>query len=74
MKRLLVALLTAASLLGAMLAPPALLSTPAMAACSDAGVLGITHGTVACKKRYKVPAKLNLRLMARWVSLSLPSC
>ena len=42
MKRLLVALLTTASLLGAMLAPPALLSTPAMAACSDAGVLGIT--------------------------------
>lgn len=42
MKRLLVALLTAASLIGAMLAPPALLATPVSAACSDAGVLGIT--------------------------------
>ena len=42
MKRLLVALLTAASLIGAMLAPPALLAAPVSAACSDAGVLGIT--------------------------------
>ena len=42
MKRLLVALLTAASLIGAILAPPALLATPVSAACSDAGVLGIT--------------------------------
>lgn len=42
MKRLLVALLTAASLMGAMLAPPALLAAPVSAACSDAGVLGIT--------------------------------
>ena len=42
MKRLLVALLTAASLIGAILAPPALLAAPVSAACSDAGVLGIT--------------------------------
>ena len=42
MKRLLVALLTAASLIGAMLTPPALLAAPVSAACSDAGVLGIT--------------------------------
>ncbi len=42
MKRLLEALQTAASLIGAILAPPALLATPVSAACSDAGVLGIT--------------------------------
>ena len=42
MKRLLVAVLTTISLFGALVAPPAFLATPASAACSDAGVLGIT--------------------------------
>ncbi len=42
MKRFIVAILTTFSLVGALLAPTALFATPASAACSDAGVLGIT--------------------------------
>lgn len=43
MRRISVAILMVASMLGALLAPPALLlSTPAAAACSNAPILGIT--------------------------------
>lgn len=42
MKRLFVSLLVAVSLLGAVVAPGAIITTPASAACSDTGVLGIT--------------------------------
>ncbi len=42
MKRFIVVLVTTFSLVGAFLAPAALFATPVSAACSDAGVLGIT--------------------------------
>lgn len=42
MRRLLVAILIAASLFGAVLAPSVALSTPSYAACSDKPILGVT--------------------------------
>lgn len=53
MKRFIVAILTTFSLIGALLAPSALLATPAYAACSDAGVLGITPWYRGLQKEVK---------------------
>lgn len=59
MNRFFVSVIMFVGMLGALLAPPVLLAAPASAACSDAGVLGITPWYRGLQKEVKGSCQIN---------------